>query len=289
MYLLLPLLSSLLYVAAALFLKEAATHGVGAWRTGFLCNWVAALLFLALWPMGGSIPSLGLLYQPAIVGLLFVIAQIFTFLSLQRGDVSVATPVLGSKVILVAFFTLLVTGESVRLTLWIAAACSCLGIGFLNRSGSSTHHHVVITILCALGAATGYAIFDVLVMTWSPLWGAGRFLPIAIFFAGVLSFAFLPFFGGSLRDIKPSAWRPLSCGAALIALQSIILVTALAIYGDATAMNVVYSTRGLWSVLAVWWLGHLFKNRERALGAAAMKSRLTGALFLCAAVVLVFV
>ncbi|MEO1834365.1 MAG: hypothetical protein ABGZ49_02630 [Akkermansiaceae bacterium] len=32
-----------------------------------------------------------------------MVAQLFTFLALQKGDVSVVTPVLGSKVILVAF------------------------------------------------------------------------------------------------------------------------------------------------------------------------------------------
>ena len=50
---------------------------------------------------GGS--ALAQFYQPVLVGLLFVVAQLFTFLALQKGDVSVVTPVLGSKVLLVAF------------------------------------------------------------------------------------------------------------------------------------------------------------------------------------------
>ena len=47
--------------------------------------------------------------------------------------------------------------------------------------------------------------------------------------------------------------------------------------GEATAVNVVYSARGLWSVIAVWTLGHLFGNDERGHGAGVMRARLLGA------------
>jgi len=48
-----------------------------------------------------------------------------------------------------------------------------------------------------------------------------------------------------------------------MALQSFSLVSGVAAYGDATAMNVVYRARGVWSVAAVWLTGHWFaKMRE---------------------------
>ena len=106
MHLFLPLASSILYVVAALFLRQAAGHGIGIYRTAFICNWGTAVLFLLLWPLGGSVPSGLLFYQPAVVALLFIAGQLSTFLALEKGDVSVATPVMGSKVILVALFTI---------------------------------------------------------------------------------------------------------------------------------------------------------------------------------------
>jgi hypothetical protein len=42
-------------------------------------------------------------------------------------------------------------------------------------------------------------------------------------------------------------------------------------------------------VIIVWAVGHWFANREQHLGASVMRGRLVGALFLSAAVVLVFV
>ena len=290
MHLLLPLASSLLYVIAALFLKQAATRGVGVWRTGFVCNLMTAALFLVLWPLGGDFPGITQLYQPAVVAALFVGGQMSTFLALERGDVSVATPVMGAKVILVAFFTTWITAEPVRPALWGAAGLSCLGIGLLNWGGSARrHHHVPQTIWLALQAAAAYALFDVLVMKWAPAWGTGRFLPVTMLMGGVLSLAFVPLFHERLSVLGRTDWRVLLSGGLFMAVQAVVLVTTLAKFGDATAVNVIYSLRGLWSVTAVWLVGHWFANRERAIGAQGMRWRLAGAALLSAAVVLVFV
>lgn len=290
MHLLLPLASSLLYVAAALFLKQAAERQVGVWRTAFVCNWLTALLFLGLLPWGGTIPGGARLWEPAVVAVLFVAGQLFTFLALEKGDVSIATPVLGAKVILVAMFTTLILFESVRWQLWVASALSCGGIALLNRRNQKgQHRHVGRTILFALQAAAAYALFDVLVMKWSPAWGLGRFLPIMLLFAGLYSFVFIPLFRQPLRAIPKAARRPLAWGALFIALQGFILISTLAKFGDATAVNVIYSSRGLWSVLAVWWLGHWFGNTESQLGGRVLRWRLAGACLLCVSVVLVFV
>jgi hypothetical protein len=66
----------------------------------------------------------------------------------------------------------------------------------------------------------------------------------------------------------------------------VMLIASIGIYGKATAINVIYSARGLWSVLAVWWVGHWFANRERERGADVFRSRLLGAALLLAAIAL---
>jgi len=290
MHLLLPLLSSLLYVVAALFLKQATRHKVGVWRTTFICNWLTAFLFLGLWPLGGTIPAGYLFWQPAVVALLFVAGQIFTFMALERGDVSVATPVMGTKVILVALFSTMIMPETVPVKLWAAAGMSFFGVVFLNRQGQGQPHpHLTTTIGFAMKAALAYALFDVLVMKWAPGWGMGRFLPVMMWMAGLYSLIFIPMFRRPLREISRPAWRILWLGAFFIGAQAVILISTLAMFGDATAVNVVYGSRGLWSVLAVWWVGSWFKNSEHLLGAEMMRWRLLGAGLISAAVVLVFV
>ena len=285
MHLFFPLVSSILYVFAALFLKQAAASGNDVWKTTFVCNATTALLFLFLLPLGGEAIDWSKLWQPLVISLLFILAQVLTFLALKIGDVSVATPVMGSKVVLVAFFTTLLGAGSVPAPLWLAAFLSTVGIAFLNQKGDARHSHVLRTVWLSLGAATAYAIFDVLVMAWSPAWGIGRLLPLIMIISAVLSLGFLPF---SKKTGTSQNSKPLFLGAFFIGLQALILVSTLGYFGDATAVNVIYSTRGLWSVLAVWWLGHWFANTERDQGGSVFRSRLIGAGCLCASVLLVF-
>src|SRR5205085_6617952 len=113
-----------------------------------------------------------LLWQPALAAVLFVGGSILNFLSLDRGDVSIATPVLGLKIILVALLTTLLVGNAVTPRVWAAAALSTLAIALLNRTRTA-HHHVTITILAAGTSALTFALFDVLVQKWSPPWGTG--------------------------------------------------------------------------------------------------------------------
>lgn len=285
---LLALLAAVLYAFGALVVKRGGQFQVGVWRTAFCCNVVTALLFLPLLAWGGTLhPELW--WQPVVVALSFIVGQWLTFLSLEHGDVSIATPVLGLKILLVAIFATLAGGESLPGRVWIASALATGGIALLNRSGSSSHKRVGLTICTAGLAAAAYAFFDVCVQHWSPIWGRGRFLPLTIGLAGVLSFAFIPRFSAPLFSLPRSAWKWVLGGAALIAGQSVIFVSLVATWGKAAQANVVYSSRGLWSVLLVWTIGHYLGSTESNLDRRVLAWRLAGALLMMAAIVLVLV
>src|SRR5579871_254180 len=170
-HLLFPFVASLLYISAAMFLKRAQQLGGGVLRTTFVANIAVALVFAALLPLGGKGPLVAAqLWQPALVAVLFVAGQIFTVLALARGDVSVATPVLGAKTIFVAWFTTLLFATRLPWQLWCAAALSFSAIVLLNRAphstaaiGSTDHQHhrrrLAQTLLFSLLAAGAYALF----------------------------------------------------------------------------------------------------------------------------------
>lgn len=202
LHLLLPLASSLLYVLGAVLLKRAtAAAGVGLWRAAFVTNLVSAVAFLPLLALGGPGQSWTAIRQPAVVALLLVAGQCASLWALTRGDVSVATPVLGVKIILVAF---------------------------------------------------------------------------------------IPLFGEPLRKVPRTIGWVLLGGAVLVALQGLLLITTIAVFGDATSVNIVYGTRGLWSVLLVWLAGRWLGSEEFDRGAGVLGGRLAGALLMTAAVVVVF-
>ncbi len=284
-----PLVAALIYVGSALLVKRASACGVGVWRTVFVLNWIMAGIFSLLWLAGGTLHT-ELLWQPFVVAVLFVLGQMLQLLALDRGDVSVAVPLFGLKVLLVPLATAFVFQEPVPRNLWLSAILSLLGLTFLNRKDQGRPpRNLGITLLGGGLGALSFALVDVLVKEWSPAWGAGRFLPLAIGMGAVLSFALVPFFKAPLSTIPRPVWRWLIPGGLLMGIQSVIFISTVAIYGRATSANILYSSRGLWSVLGVWLIGHWFANDEQNLGVRVLRWRLIGALFMMAAIVLVIV
>ena len=106
-YLLFALLAAILYAFAAPCLKLATERGISSLQTTLLANVAAAIGFGVVFLPWGSgrltpadwVPSL-------VVGLLFFGGQISTILALKYGHASIATPALGSKVVIVALLTI---------------------------------------------------------------------------------------------------------------------------------------------------------------------------------------
>jgi drug/metabolite transporter (DMT)-like permease len=288
-FLLLPLASSVVYVCAALLIKRSIALGMDVWRTVFVTNLVSALFFAPLWAFGGPGQPAHQLWQPAAVALLLLLGQLLVFVALSKGDVSVATPVLGLKTVFVALFTVMILGERMGAPLWLGAVLSALAVTLLNRADQSAPRRVSFTVICGAAAAATFALFDVLIQKWSPLWGAGRFLPLMNGMAALFSVGLIPLFAAPLRSI-PVAARPwVFGGAALMGVQGLMLVTAIAVFGNATAVNIVYNTRGVWSVVLVWLVGHWFVNVEQDLPGKILGARLAGAGLVLMAILLVLV
>ncbi len=62
------------------------------------------------------------------------------------------------------------------------------------------------------------------------------------------------------------------------------IVLAIGLWGGATAVNIVYSWRGLVSVLVIWLAGHWFANPERHAGPRVLLVRSADATAMRAAI-----
>jgi drug/metabolite transporter (DMT)-like permease len=288
--LLVPLLCALMYVIGALTVKRAQAFGVGVWRTSFLSNAALALLFVPVWFLyGGRLHAWTEYWQPLVTALCFFGGQVLTFAALSRGDVSVTTPVMGTKVILVALFSSLLRVGEVPLQWWIGAALSTGAIVLLHLGDGARHRHVGRTVLLAFASATAFSLGDVFLQKWVPAWGAASYFPPMFWLVGLMSGAFVPFFSAPLTAMPAAAWRWAGPGALLLAVNNAVFVLAIVFMGSATAANIIYSVRGLFSVVLVWAIGHWFTNDEKHLAPGVLRMRFVGAGLMVAAIVLVLV
>jgi drug/metabolite transporter (DMT)-like permease len=290
LYLIIPLFSACLYALAALCIKRSIELGMGPWRMAFLSNLLMFLVFGSMLFFNGGQGSFTPWWPPVLGGGLFFIGQVFTFLSLTKGDVSIATPVLGSKVILVAFFLVVFVGDSIGLSVWVAAFLALLGIVLL-QSGSAQEQRgkTFRTVVLALISAAAFALSDVVMKKWCPGIGFARYVPVSAGTTILLSVFLIPFFNAPLWRLPVGSGRMVLGGLFLLSLQALGVAISIGIFADAAGTNIVYASRGLWSVLLVWWIGHRFSNVERHEGRTVILSRVVGATLILSAVILIFV
>ena len=250
-----PFCSSVLVIFGLLCLNRAQERGTSTWTSIILVCWTSAAVFPILLFLGGSLQPVTMFWQPAIIGGLFLAGQLFMFFSVERGDVSIAAPVLGVKVLIVPAASHLFLNEALSMRIWVAAAIAVVGIVFVQtRDAAVQRSRILASVGYALLAACTMTLFDLLIQRWAPAWGAGCLLPISFAFAALFSLIFLPL-ADRPSDLRRLGIVPLlTLGALIMAVQAMGMTLTLGLFGDATRVNIVYSLRGLWGVLLTWVL-----------------------------------
>ena len=281
-------MASLLFSSGLVVLKRATLSGANPMTVAFVANLSGVLVFSGFWLLPSEAIPWPLIWQPALVGLFYVLGQLGTFSAIHHGDVSIAAPMLGIKVLLVAVFSTLIGGQSLSIAIWLASLLATGGIALVQWTGTGRHKRVLYTIASALFASLSFSIFDVLVQRFcasNPAWSSNTFLPLMFAFVGGYSLVFLRSFQRELfADVAVK--RSLMIGGMLIASQALCIVFALSVFGDAARVNVVYSMRGVWGVLIAWGVAVRWGGGEADAGRRTMSIRLGGALLITASVVI---
>ncbi len=286
-YLLFPLVGAIGYAIASLLLKKALTEGAQPMACFHINNWTSTLAFLPLAFFETQPVNWHDWYLPVGLGTLFFVGGWFTFIAMQRGDVSLVTPVLGSKVVFVALGACLFITDSMKPLMWVAAIITTGGIFLMSATDFKTPKGARLAgpVVMALISAALYAFADVFLQKWAPSFGPKTFLAILSGTTGVLSLLSMTL----LPKRPPIPWNRATQwsigGSTLIAAQSMTLGLSLAYFNDAVGVNVVYATRGMWSLAVVALLGPLLGNHERHESGKAYGIRIVAALLLMAGVI----
>jgi len=255
----------------------------------FFSNMVLGLFFLPLLFFGTSGWNPSAAPWALLAGLLFFVGQIGTFRSLQSGDVSIATPALAAKVVFVALLSLPIPGSRPDPDLWLAVVLTMAGMILLQRGPVRRASRPLATLAWALLAGLSFAAADIVVQTGAPAAGFTLFMPVM--FGTVAALALPLLWPHVLRSPRPvrdrSAWRWMATGVVLLGLQAMGMGTAIGLFGDATGANVVYGSRGLWSLLFLALIARQLGIEDSVFDRRTLVLRVLGAVCILAAVMLV--
>lgn len=284
----LPMGAAFAYALAATLLKRVSRSNVDPWRITCFTNFTAALATQLFWLLPDPDRSLtwSLPLEALAPAVLFTIAQVLTVLAIHAGDVSVATPLMGTKVLFVAVMTVVLLGTPLDWRLWVAAGLATVAVALLRGRGVQRHHHVGRTILLAVSASMLFALTDVLVQRYGPPWGASRFVPTMFGMVGLLSLPLMAWFERTSPSLLEGSRWILAAASFFYALQVMSMAYALAQHGHAAMVNIVYSSRGIWGVALAWTLGPILGLYEHRQGWTVLAQRLAAATLIIVAIVL---
>tara|TARA_B110000093_G_scaffold32562_1_gene33299 strand:- start:50331 stop:51212 length:882 start_codon:yes stop_codon:yes gene_type:complete len=281
-------IAALGYAIAAICSKRALGHGAGVLRVSFIMNWAFVPVFGCLLFSNVSEVPYSLLQYPVLAGGLFFLGQLFTFAAIRFGDVSLQTPVMGTKAVFVVIIAVLLGTEVVSLPMATAAVVAMLGVALLCFSGDGAER-VGRTLGLALLSSFFFACSDTMVGYHAGAFGVPMFLFLAILTNALLSLALIPFFRDPLQQMPAPAWPWITLACLIMAGQALLLNYSLGRYQNVAAINVIYSTRGLWSVvLGAISLRLMVSSRFPSVPRRILYLRMAGALLMCLAIVILF-
>jgi len=292
MPLFLPLFASLLYAVGSWGLKLGLRRGAGPRIVTALSNlsmagWSAPLIFF----FPGQ-PSTSGFWGAILAGTALFLGRLCAIRALAHGDLSHATPLLGTKTIFVAVLTSLFLDDPITPGLMAGAVLTSLAVTLLSITPTPSSKSWWpgkfdrVTTGWALLAAFFFALTDITVQKYARILGVGWFQPLMFATLALLTpLLFLPRLPRSisLQALLPASSRPSTLtGSAVIGFQTSLVILVIGIFGHATATNVIYAARGLWAVLLEGAAGGGAASSDRRI----LVLRLTGAALLLAAVAL---
>jgi drug/metabolite transporter (DMT)-like permease len=287
-YYLAPLLAGFIYAVAVLLSKRAMENGAGVARTLLVNNWTLALFFVPVFYFSEGSANWDVWYWPALGGVSFFFGQVTTFNAIRLGDISVQAPIMGSKVIFIAILTVMFSDSLIPPSWWAGAVLATTAVFFLNAKKTALSGSMWPAVFSALASAGFFALGDFIIQEKAKAFGHGKHGLVMFAVSAILSFAAVPYLKGGLFKMPRATLPSFLAANFLLASQATILYMVLSYHGKATAVNILYSSRGVWSILLIWFAGKWFYNKERAdAGGFTMAKRLFGAVLMTVAIFIV--
>lgn len=236
--------AAVLYAIGSLDIKKALASGTDrraaiAWTNIAMAIWSLPLFFLSkdTFTLYGVTLAL-------TAGLALFFGRIFVVKALDVGALSIVGPLLGLKTLFVAIFAVLLGQVALSAGVWIAVILACVGMALVQRGPQSRSQDYKRAIVYALVASLLFASTDILVVEARNSLSVGWLLPTLFLTVGLL----VPLLGASPKPPEEGKLN-LQRGAVTMGFQTSLVVLLICLTGQAVLVNIIYASRGLWSVV----------------------------------------
>lgn len=276
-----PLSAALLYSVSTYLLRRAALAGTSyrmqlIWTgVGIGLTGVPVLLIVGFPLAAAWIPAL-------VAGASFGAGQFLTVVAVNKGDASIQTPLMGTKVIWVIVVGMVLFGQVSPGRTWLAALLAAAAVFAVGFTRSARSHASSGAIAAALGASASFAVFDSMVASGRYGGLLSGFFAMSVMSAGGFT-AGVAALTTRRDEVRETASPVLVAATILLSLQFALQVGVIAAFGQAPEANILYATRGLWSVALAWLIAQNDVRPPRTV----FVQRMVGAALLIVAVVLI--
>ena len=283
----LALVAGACYGLAALLCKRALETGAGTFRSLAYSNWFITISYLPFPFLAEEGLTRSEITLGAMLGVLFCTSQTTCFLALRRGDASVATPIMGTKTLFVAVFGYLIFEKALPAQTWLAAVLAVVAVILLGWPAKGSKPSFASMGL-AVVTAIGFGLTDALVPEFGKDGDVDPFnlLFMMVLTVGVLSFLFIPMTKGRFLGWRKEGDKWLLLGTIPLTAQTILFSIAIGFYDVPTEANVLYMSRGLWSIIFAVWIGRMIGASEGSAPKSVLLRRFLGATLLLAGIYL---
>lgn len=283
----LALTAGAVYALSAIFSKRALDCGAGTFRSLVWSNWAITVCFIPYPFLAGTPITWVDVKLGGAVGILFFFAQLACFIALKRGDASIVTSVMGSKSLFVALsIVLLGFQENFPAKLWISAGLSGVAVALLGWP-SKAHKPSLLSLGLAIFTAASFGLVDALVDQFTERGNPYNILFVMVATLGLFSFPVIPLCQGKFMEWRGDADKWLLWGSVLVAGQAVLMSFAIGFYDVPAEANILYASRGLWSIVFAMLLGKVIGLTDGARDRGVATRRIIGASLLISGILLI--
>lgn len=247
---LLTSLVAFVYAVGSLLTKRSMTEGANSRRVVAITNIAMALWALPLFFVSRGSFDWGSWLIAIAAGIALFVGRVFAVKALEIGDLSLVGPLLGIKTLLVGLFAFATGQVDMTPQLWLAVTFATSSVILLQKGPEDCKNGSRNAIFYAAAASVLFALTDILVAEAGTSLGIGWLSPTLFITIALL----VPFLGKHPPE-PPPARKPLYLGAAIMGFQTSFVILLIGITGNAVLINIIYSTRALWTVLVDRYAG----------------------------------